>query len=123
MAISAAELELYRNILEQTLLTGDDAVVQQRSWVPDNMGGGSYSWSTLASGVSYRLVPREIGMREEMAGGKVVVHDVFECSLHWDQEIDEAMRVVIGDDTFEIAHVDDNFSQRLTRTADVVRVR
>jgi len=123
MAISAAELAIYRGILEQTLLGTDTCTIQTRTWVPDTMGGGSYSWSTLASGVSYRLVPREIGMREEMAGGKVVVHDVFECSLHWDQEIDEAMRVVIGDDTFEIAHVDDNFSQRLTRTADVVRVR
>lgn len=123
MAITAAELGLYRNIIESVFLVGDDAVIQERTWIADNMGGGSYSWSNLATDVSYRLVPRDVMTREEKAGGQVKVHDMFECSLHWDQEINEEMRIIIGDDMLEISHVDDVHTQRLSRTADIVRVR
>ena len=122
MAITAAELELYRNILEDTLL-GDVCTIQTREWTADDMGGGSYTWASAATAVPCRLVPVGLTSREEISGGKITVHDAFELHIHWDRDLDEAMRVIISNgDVFEIAHVDDQHTERLTRSANVVRV-
>ncbi len=123
MAISVAELALYRNIIEDVFLATDTCEIWTREWTADTMGGGSYSWSAEATAVPCRLVPRGIITREEISGGKVTVHDMFELSVHWDRDIDETMRVVIGDDTYEIAHTDDEHTERLSRSSDVVRIR
>jgi len=123
MSITAAELALYRTILEDTLLATDTCTIQTRTWVPDDQGGGSYSWSAAATEVPCRLVPRGVVSREEMTGGQIRVHDMFELFVHWDRSLDEEMRVIFGGDTWEIIHVDDTHTQRLTRSADVVRVR
>jgi len=123
MAISAAELALYQNILEDTLLGTDTCTLQSSTWVADDQGGGSYTWRNEATAVPCRLVPRGVITREEMSGGKVVVHDMFEMSVHWDRSLTEEMRIVFEDENYEIIHVDDVHTQRLSRSADVVRVR
>ena len=121
MAITSAELELYRNILEDTLL-GDVCTIQTRTWTADDMGGGTWTYANAATAVPCRLVPVGLTSREEISGGKITVHDAFELHIHWDRDLDETMRVIIGSDTYEIAHVDDQHTERLTRSANVVRV-
>jgi len=123
MAISAAELAIYRGILEQTLLGTDTCTIQTRTWVPDTMGGGSYSWANAATSVPCRMVPAELSQREEMTGGKVTVHDLYTLYVHWDRALDETMKIIYEGTAYEIVHVNDVFSERLTRSADVVRVR
>jgi len=123
VAITVGELALYRNILEDTLLGTDTCVLQESEWVADDQGGGSYTWSNAGTAVPCRLVPRGVITREEMTGGKVVVHDLYSLSIHWDQDLDETMRVVFADEVYEIIHCDDTYSERLRRSADVVRVR
>jgi len=122
MAISAAELAIYRGILEQTLLGTDTCTIQARTWVPDTMGGGSYSWANAATSVPCRMVPQGIQQREEMTGGKITIHDTYDCYVHWDRGLDETMRVIFGGETFEVIHVDDVHTERLSRSAVVVRV-
>jgi hypothetical protein len=68
------------------------------------------------------MVPKGLGQREEITGGKITVHDMFTCYVHWDRNLDETMRVIFGGETYEVIHVDDAHSERLTRSADVVRV-
>lgn len=123
MAITAAELALYRTIIEDTFLATDTCTIQSRGWTDDDMGGGSYTYAAAATAVPCRLVPRGVLTREEIVGGKISVHDVSKLSIHWDRDLDETMRVVFGDETYEVVHVDDQHSERLTRSADVVRVR
>jgi SPP1 family predicted phage head-tail adaptor len=122
MAITAAELELYRNTLEDTLLGTDTCTIQTRTWTSDDMGGGTYSWANAATAVPCRMVPKGLSQREEITGGKITVHDMFTCYVHWDRNLDETMRVIFGGETYEVIHVDDAHSERLTRSADVVRV-
>jgi len=123
VAISVAELALYRTILEDTLLGTDDCTIQTRTWVADNQGGGSYTWEAEATAVPCRQVPRGVITREAIVGGKVTVHDMFEMHIHWDQGLTEEMRIVFQDEDYEIIHVDDFHTERLTRSADVVRIR
>ena len=121
MAITSAELELYRNILEDTLL-GDVCTIQTRTWTADDMGGGSYTWANTATSVPCRLIPENLSTREDISGGRLNVHDLYTLHVHWDRSLDETMRVIFGGETFEVAHVDDQHTERLTRSANVVRV-
>lgn len=103
-------------------MLGDECTVQTREWTADDMGGGSYSWSNEATAVPCRLVPKGLAQREEIVGGQITVHDLYTLSIHWDRDLDETMRVIFGDETFEVIHVDDAHTERLSRSADVVRV-
>jgi len=123
MAISASELVIYRGMLEDTLLATDTCTIQTRTWAADAMGGGSYSWAASATDVPCRLVPEGLQQREGITAEALMVHDMFRLNLHWDRSITEEMRVVVGSDTFEVAHTDDVHTERLTRTAQVVRAR
>lgn len=123
MAITVGELALYRNILEDTLLGTDTCAIRSRTWHADDQGGGSYSWANEATAVPCRQVPRGVITREEISGGKVTVHDMFEMIVHWDRGLTEEMRIVFKDENYEIIHVDDFHTERLTRSADVVRIR
>jgi len=120
--ITTAKLELYRNTIEETMLQ-DTCTIQTRTWVADDMGGGSYTWADAATSVPCRLIPRGILNREEISGGKITIHDTFVLAVHWDRSIDETMRVVFSGDTFEVTHVDDVQTERLCRWADVARIR
>jgi len=122
MAISAAELELYRGIIESTLLATDTCAIWTREWTADDMGGGEWTYTAAATAVPCRLVPKALGQREEIVGGQITVHDLYTLSIHWDRDLDETMRVVFGGETFEVIHVDDAHTERLSRSADVVRV-
>jgi len=122
MAITEAELSLYRGMVEDTLLTGT-CTLQTRTWTADDMGGGSYTWSNSATGVRCRLVPQGLTSREEKSGGKIVVHDVFELSVPQDTQLTEEMRAIIGGAIYEVVHVDDVHTEKITVSADVVRVR
>ena len=123
MAISASELVIYRGMLEDVLLATDTCTLQTRTWNADSIGGGSYTWAAAATDVPCRLVPAGLQQREGITAEQLMVHDLFTLSLHWDRAITEEMRVVIGSDTFEVVHVDDSHTQRLTRSAQIVRAR
>ena len=122
MAITAGELELYRSTIEEALLGTDTCTIQTRAWTADDMGGGAWAYSAAATAVPCRLVPRSVTTREEISGGKVGVHDLFVLHVHHDRDIDETMRVIFGGETFEVIHVDDAHTERLSRSADVVRI-
>ena len=123
MAVTAAELALYRNIIEEEFLATDVCTIQTRSWTDDDMGGGSYTYAAAATAVPCRLTKKGIISREAKVGGQVKVHDLFSFSVHWDRSLDETMRIVLsGGDTLEVIHVDDVHTERLSKSADVVRV-
>ena len=123
MKLTAAELGLYRNILEETLLATDTCTIQTRTWTADDMGGGTWTYAAAATGVPCRLIPENLSTREDISGGRLNVHDLYTLHVHWDRSLDETMRVIFGGETFEVAHVDDSHSERLSRSASVVRVR
>jgi len=123
MKLTAAELGLYRNIIEETLLATDVCTIQTRVWTADDMGGGTWTYTAAATSVPCRLVPVGLTSREEISGGKIGVHDLSVLYIHWDRSLDETMRVVFGGEAYEIVHVDDTYSERFVRSADVARVR
>ena len=122
MKLTAAEVGLYRNIIEETLLATDVCTIQTRTWTADDMGGGTWTYTAAATSVPCRLIPESLSMREDISGGKVAIHDMYVLYVHWDRSLDETMRVTFGGETFEVSHVDDVHTERLTRSANVVRV-
>lgn len=109
-----------RTHLEEIL--PDTCTIQTRTWTSDDMGGGSYSYANTYTSVACRLAARPFMEREASVGEKLTLHSLWVLTVHWDQAVDETMRVVHGGETYEVVSVDDLHSERHCRRADLVRV-
>ena len=113
MNLSTLELAQLRGDAEAYL--PDTCTLQTLARTRTSEGGWTDVWANTYTGVECRLAPQRTDQSERMEGGQVTAISRWVLTLHHDQAITEAMRVVCNGDTFEVARLEDVHSNRTAR--------
>ena len=103
MSLSTLELNQMRLDTEDYL--SDTCTIQTLTRTKDGMGGWSNTWANTYTSVACRIWLRiggAIGGREQVVGDQPTGVTVWTLNVHWDQALDNTMRVVHDDITYEV---------------------
>ena len=118
MSLSTYELAQTRLDTEDYL--PDTCTIQTRSNAPDGMGGQTVTWANTYTSVPCR-VWQKTG-RESAVGDQPTAVTRWVINLHWDQAIDNTMRVVHGGFTYEVNDLNNDGTGLLQRRAWMTRL-
>ena len=118
--ITADQLDEMRETLEESLV--DTAVLQESSWEPDGMGGGTTTW-VAAGTVSCRVAPARAGEGEVVEGGRVQPDHEHVVTLPAETTIDEDMRILVGGSTYSIVSLSVPHTMAISCRANVKEVK
>jgi len=116
--VSTAELAQLRLDTEDYL--PDTCTIQTLTRTKDAIGGSSTTWANTYTSVACRIW--QIGGREVGVGEQPAEVTRWVMNLHWDQAIDNTMRVVHGGHTYEVIDVNNDGSQLLQRRVWLTRL-
>ena len=113
MSLSTLELAQLRADAEDYL--PDTCTIQTATNTRTSEGGFTTTWANTYTSVACRLAPMTQSGVETVEGGAVTAISRWVLTLHHDQTVSEAMRVVCNGDTFEVEHLEDVHSNRTAR--------
>jgi len=93
----------------------DTCTIQTATDTRTSEGGFTTVWANTYTSVECRLAPMMQSGVEKIEAGAVTSISRWVLTLHYDQAISEAMRVVHDSQTFEVEHLEDTHSNRTAR--------
>lgn len=120
MALSALELSQLRG--DAADYFPDDCTIQTVANTPDLMGGWTEGWTSTYTSVSCRLAPARATRDERLRGEQMSAYSQWVLTIAHNQTIDETMRVVHDDETYEVLRLEDTHSSRTAKRAYLVRL-
>ena len=124
MSLSTYELAQTRLDTEEYL--PDTCTIQTRSNAADGIGGQTVTWANTYTSVPCRIWLRiggALGGREQAVGDEPTAVTVWTISVHWDQALDNTMRVVHGGYTYEVNVLNNDGTGLLQRRAWLTRLQ
>ena len=118
MSLSALELNQLR--LDTEDLLPDTCTIQTLTRTKDAVGGWANTWANTYTSVACRIW-QQTG-REAVVGAQPVEVTRWVMNLHWDQTIDNTMRVTHGGHTYEVNDLNNDGSQLLQRRVWLTRL-
>lgn len=119
--LSTSELASMRATIGQAL--PDTCVIRRNTPVSDGGGGTTDDWSNLATNVPCGIAPVAGGEAPNRinaeAGGRIKDESTAIVTLPAGQNITEADRIVIGDQTFEVTLVRERAAWEISRRVEV----
>ena len=116
--VSTVELNQLR--LDTEDLLPDTCTIQVLTRTADGMGGWSNTWSNTYTSVPCRIW-QQTG-REANVGEQPVEVTRWVMNLHWDQAIDNTMRVSHGGHIYEVNDLNNDGTQLLQRRVWLTRL-
>jgi len=116
--VSTAELAQLR--LDTEDLLPDTCTIQTLARTKDGMGGWTNVWSNTYTAVPCRIW-QQTG-RESVVGAQPTEVTRWVLNVHWDQALNNTMRVVHGGFTYEVNDLNNDGSQLLQRRAWLTRL-
>ena len=122
MGLSTSELASLRTAAESWLT--ETCAIQEKTLTSDNMGGYTETWATVTGcgSVACRLAPMQSRDGETVDGAQLRSISDWVLTLHWDQALTAANRVVHGGLTYEVTRVEDAHTNRTAKRAYLKRV-
>ena len=100
----------------------DTCTIQVSTKIIDEIGGWSDEWDPTYTSVACRLAPVVAQKAETIVGSELAAVTVWVLTVAHNQALDETMRVVHANDTYEIAQLQDTHSSRTAKRAFLRRV-
>lgn len=116
-ATITAETTRLRTVETDTLT--DTCIISRLSLSSNSMGGGTESWSNIATGVACSIV-RDTGL-EKTAGEKLEAETMFLLHITYSTDIKAADRVVCQGVTYNVLAVLSPLSIEAVKTCKLVR--
>lgn len=118
MGLSTLELSQLRTDAEDYLT--DTCTIQTRTSGKDTAGAPTSSFSNTYTNVPCRIWQK--AGREQVVGDQPAAVTRWIISVHWDQALDNTMRIIHGGNTYEVNDLNDDGSDLLQRRAWITRI-
>ena len=123
MSLSTLELNQMRWDTEDYL--PDTCTIQTVTLTADGIGGWTEVWANTYTSVACRIWIRiggATGGREQVVGDEPTAVTGWTLNVHWDQALDNTMRVVHDGITYEVNVLNDDGTDLLQRRAWLTRM-
>lgn len=116
--VSTIELNQLRLDTEDYLT--DTCTIQTLARTKDGMGGWSNTWSNTHTSVACHIW--QATGREALVGDQPAEVTQWVMNVHWDQAIDNTMRVTHGGHTYEVNNLNNDGTSLLHRRVYLTRI-
>ena len=123
--MSLSTLELNQLRLDTEDLLPDTCTIQTLTRTKDAIGGWSNTWANTYTSVVCRIwkvVSANQKGREPIVGDQPSEVTSWVMNVHWDQTLDNTMRVTHGGHTYEVNELNNDGTQLLHRRALLTRI-
>lgn len=118
MSVSTLELNQLRIDTEDYL--ADTCTIQTPTRTADGMGGWSTSWANTYTSVACHIWQKTGS--EQPVGDQPTAVTRWIINVHWDQALDNTMRVIHGSFTYEVNDLNNDGTDLLHRRAWITRM-
>ena len=123
--MSLSTLELNQLRLDTEDLLPDTCTIQTLTRTKDAIGGWANTWANTYTSVVCRIWKVVAGSqrgREPIVGDQPTEVTSWVMNVHWDQTLDNTMRVTHGGHTYEVNELNNDGTQLVHRRALLTRI-